>query len=174
MLFSVGRSFHPGRQITKNSKHHCEGNKFLKEIVSNTRLDLQTGSDYFSGFFLAKVLIVLLLLGLFYFKVLKPNNRRPPTPRFRDSGLKRCFFYVFSKEIFFLLLHFIHLYASADFPSKGAIGDPWCFGNFYFLVSICNSNLFCVAGLLECLCGWVCSTSFREGFWFTVFRFYLW
>ena len=36
-----------------SSKHHCEGNICLKEIVSNTRLDLQTGSDYFnpcSGF----------------------------------------------------------------------------------------------------------------------------
>ena len=46
----VGRSFHPGRQIDKDSKHHYEGNNCLKEIVSNTRLDLQTGSD-FSGFF---------------------------------------------------------------------------------------------------------------------------
>ena len=36
----VGRSFHPGRQIAKDSKHHCEGNNCLKEIVSNTRLDL--------------------------------------------------------------------------------------------------------------------------------------
>ena len=40
----VGRSFYPRRQIAKDSKHHCEGNNCLKEIVSNTRLDLQTGS----------------------------------------------------------------------------------------------------------------------------------
>ena len=73
MLSSVGGSFHPGRQIAKDSKHHCEGNNRLKEIVSNTRLDLQTGSD-FSGFFPANVLIVHLLLDLLYFIVLKPNN----------------------------------------------------------------------------------------------------
>ena len=48
----VGSSFHPVRQIAKDSKHHREGNNCLKEIVSNTRLDLQTGSD-FSGFFSA-------------------------------------------------------------------------------------------------------------------------
>ena len=29
----VGRSFHPGRQIAKDSKHHREGNNCLKEIV---------------------------------------------------------------------------------------------------------------------------------------------
>ena len=56
-----------------SSKHHCEGNICLKEIVSNTRLDLQTGSDYFSGF-PANVLIVRLLLGLFFFTVLIPNK----------------------------------------------------------------------------------------------------
>ena len=50
VLSFVGRSFHSGRKIAKDSKHHCEGNNSLKEIVSNTRLDLQTGSD-FSGFF---------------------------------------------------------------------------------------------------------------------------
>ena len=27
------------------SKHHCDGNICLKEIVSNTRLDLRTGSN---------------------------------------------------------------------------------------------------------------------------------
>ena len=42
MLSYVGRSFHPRRQIEKDSKHHCKGNNCLKEIVSNTRLDLQT------------------------------------------------------------------------------------------------------------------------------------
>ena len=46
----VGRSFYLGRQIAKDSKHHCEVNNCLKEIVSNTRLDLQTSYD-FSGFF---------------------------------------------------------------------------------------------------------------------------
>ena len=51
----VGRSFHPSRQIAKDSKHHCEGNNCFKEIVSNTRLDLQTGSDFF-GFFLQTVI----------------------------------------------------------------------------------------------------------------------
>ena len=66
----VGRSFHPRRQIAKDSKHHCEGNNCLKEIVSNTRLDLQTGSN-FSGFFLQTVLNVHLLLDLLYFTVLK-------------------------------------------------------------------------------------------------------
>ena len=66
----VGRSFHTGRQIAKDSKHHCEGNNCLKEIVSKTRLDLQTGSD-FSGFFLQTVLNVHMLLGLLYFTVLK-------------------------------------------------------------------------------------------------------
>ena len=66
----VGRSFHPGRQIAKDSKHHYEGNNCLKEIVSNTRLDLQTGSD-FSSFFLQTVLNVHLLLDLLYFSVLK-------------------------------------------------------------------------------------------------------
>ena len=66
----VGRSFHPGRQIVKDSKHHYEGNNCLKEIVSNTRLDLQTGSDL-SGFFLQTVLNVHLLLDLLYFTVLK-------------------------------------------------------------------------------------------------------
>ena len=76
MFSSVGRSFHPGRQIAKDSKHHYEGNNCLKEIVSNTRLDLQTGSDYFFGFFPANVLIVHLLLGLFFFTVLEPNNRK--------------------------------------------------------------------------------------------------
>ena len=40
----VGRSFHSGRQIAKDSKHHYEGNNCLKEIVFNTRLDLQVGS----------------------------------------------------------------------------------------------------------------------------------
>ena len=52
VLSFVGRSFYPGRQIAKDSKHHCEGNNCLKEIVTNTRLDLQTGFDYFFGFFL--------------------------------------------------------------------------------------------------------------------------
>ena len=66
----VGRSFHHGRQIAKDSKHHCEGNNCLKEIVSNIRLDLQTDSD-FSGFFLQTVLNVHLLLDLLYFTVLK-------------------------------------------------------------------------------------------------------
>ena len=66
----VGRSFHPGRQIAKDLKHHCEGNNCLKEIVSNTRLDLQTGSDV-SGFFLQTVLNVNQLLDLLYFTVLK-------------------------------------------------------------------------------------------------------
>ena len=66
----VGRSFHPGRQIAKDSKHHREGNNCLKEIVSNTRLDLQTGSD-FSGFFLQTVLNVHLLHDLLYLTVLK-------------------------------------------------------------------------------------------------------
>ena len=74
MLSSVGRSFHPGRQIANDSNHHCEGNNCLKEIVSNTRLDLQIGSDYFYGFFPANVLIVHMLLSLFYFTVMKPNN----------------------------------------------------------------------------------------------------
>ena len=41
----------------------------------NTRLDPQTGYDYFSGF-LANVLIVRLLLGLFFFTVLIPNTKR--------------------------------------------------------------------------------------------------
>ena len=41
-FLTVGRSFHYGRRIANNSKHHCEGNICLKEIVSNTRLDLQT------------------------------------------------------------------------------------------------------------------------------------
>ena len=41
--------------------------------MSNTRLDLQTGSDYFSGF-PTNVLIVRLLLGLFYFTVLILKN----------------------------------------------------------------------------------------------------
>ena len=40
--------------------------------MSNTRLDMQTGSDYFFGF-PAIVLIVRLLLGLFYSKVLISN-----------------------------------------------------------------------------------------------------
>ena len=67
----VGRSFHPGRQIAKDSKHHCEGNNCLKEIVSNTRLDLQIGFDFFDFFFLQTVLNVHLLLDLLYFTVLK-------------------------------------------------------------------------------------------------------
>ena len=45
---------------------------------------------------------------------------------------------------------------------------------FDFPVSFCNSNLFRIAGLLGCLRGWRCPTSFREGFWFTFFRFYPW
>ena len=36
---------------------------------------------------------------------------------------------------------------------------------FDFPVSVCNSNLFRVAGSLECLCCWRCPTSFYEGFW---------
>ena len=66
----VGRSFDPRRQIAIDSKHHCEDNNCLKEIVSNTRLDLQTGFD-FSGFFLQTVLNVHLLLDLLYFTLLK-------------------------------------------------------------------------------------------------------
>ena len=45
---------------------------------------------------------------------------------------------------------------------------------FDFPVSVCNSNLFHVAGLLECLRGWRCSISFRGSFWFTFFRFHPW
>ena len=41
-----------------------------------------------------------------------------------------------------------------------------------FSVSVYNSNLSYIAGLLECLRGWRCSISFCEGFWFTFFRFY--
>ena len=66
----VGRSFHPGRQIAKDSKHHCEGNNCLKEIVSNTIFDLQTGSDFSDFFFPQTVLNVHLLLDLLYFTVL--------------------------------------------------------------------------------------------------------
>ena len=43
---------------------------------------------------------------------------------------------------------------------------------FDFSVSVCKSNLFRVVGLLECLHGWRCYISFREGLWFTFFRFY--
>ena len=46
--------------------------------------------------------------------------------------------------------------------------------NFDFLVSVCNSNLFRVASLLECLRGCRCSISFHEGFSFTFFRLYPW
>ena len=35
---------------------------------------------------------------------------------------------------------------------------------FDFPMSFCNSNIFCVAGLLECLCYWRRPTSFSEGF----------
>ena len=45
---------------------------------------------------------------------------------------------------------------------------------FDFSVSVCISNLFRVAGLLECLRGWRYSISLCEGFWFTSFRFYPW
>ena len=43
-----------------------------------------------------------------------------------------------------------------------------------FPMSVCNSNLFHVAGLLGCHCGWRCLTNFCEGFRFTFFRFYPW
>ena len=75
MLSFVRRSFNPRRQIVKDSKHHCEGNNCLKEIVSNTKLDMQTDFDYFFWFFPANVLIAHLLLGLFYITVLKRNTR---------------------------------------------------------------------------------------------------
>ena len=45
---------------------------------------------------------------------------------------------------------------------------------FDFLVSVYNSNLFYVLGLLGCLRGWRCSISFHIGFLFTFFRFYPW
>ena len=43
----LGDHFILGDKLPLFSKHHCEGITCLKEIVSNTRLDLQTDSDYF-------------------------------------------------------------------------------------------------------------------------------
>ena len=40
----LGDHFILGDKLPLYSKHHCEGNTCLKEIVSNTKLDLQTGS----------------------------------------------------------------------------------------------------------------------------------
>ena len=42
---------------------------------------------------------------------------------------------------------------------------------FDFLVSVCNLNLFHVAGLLKCLCCWRRPTSFCKGFWVFGLRF---
>ena len=96
------------------------GNICLKEIVSNTRLDLQTSSDYFSDF-PANVLIVRLLLGLFFFTVLIPNNLKSNTflifPFLHKSckqNVLLCFCTVkpfFSVAIFFCLQkkHFVYV-----------------------------------------------------------------
>ena len=88
--------------------------------MSNTRLDLQTGSDYFSDF-PVNVLIVRLLLGLFFFTVLIPNNLKSNTflffPFLHKSckqNVLLCFCTVkpfFSVAIFFCLQkkHFVYV-----------------------------------------------------------------
>ena len=78
---------------------------------------------------------------------------------------QRDFFYLFSKDFFFdscisSSSKLIQISISKE-PSETLDAST----TFDFPVSVCNSNLFCVTGLLECLCCWRRPTCFCNGFW---------
>ena len=114
---------------------------------------------------------------------LVPDPVRPPgrvryggTSR-HNSGLKRGFFYVFSKDFFFDS----YIPSSSTLLQNSLSKEPSetldASTTFNFPVSVCNSNLFPITCLLECLCCWRHPTGFLRrflGFCFAFLKFCPW